>query len=76
MHVKQLCNCKTQPQKDEIIKAVAKTSTHTWRHINLHGEFDFAEQNITPTFDMEAILKLDIRPQVQKIYFYASHFNG
>jgi len=28
--------------------------------MNLHGKFDFAEQNKTPTFNMEAILKFDI----------------
>ena len=33
-------------------------STHTWHHINLHGEFYFSEEQIAPTFDMEAILNL------------------
>lgn len=56
----QLCNCKTQAQKEETMKMIANTSTHTWRHINLHGEFDFAEQDEPPAFDMEAILNLDI----------------
>lgn len=55
-----LCDCKTQVQKEDMIKAIASTSTHTWRHINLHGEFDFAELDITPDFDMEAILNLNI----------------
>ena len=55
-----LCNCKTAEQKEEMIKIIASSSTHTWRHINLHGEFDFTEQNSMPGFDMEAILNLDI----------------
>jgi TnpA family transposase len=56
----QLCDCRTQAQKEEMMRAIAHTSTHTWRHINLHGEFDFSEQDMAPIFDMEAILHLDI----------------
>jgi TnpA family transposase len=56
----QLCDCKTPQQKEELVKIIAHSSTHTWRHINLHGEYDFSDQNSTPTFDMNAILNLDI----------------
>lgn len=54
----QICNCKSVAQKEELIKLISQTSTHTWHHINLHGEFDFSEQQVAPTFDMEAILNL------------------
>ncbi len=54
----QICNCKSNEQKEELVKLIAQTSTHTWHHINLHGEFDFSEEQIAPTFDMEAILNL------------------
>ena len=54
----QICNCKSNEQKEELVKLIAQTSTHTWHHINLHGEFDCSEEQIAPTFDMEAILNL------------------
>jgi hypothetical protein len=40
---------------------IAQTSTHTWHHINLHGEFDFSEHQNKPNFDMNAILSLTIK---------------
>ena len=57
----QICKCKTQQQKEDLIKIIAQTSTHTWHHINLHGEFDFSEYQNKPNFDMKAILSLTIK---------------
>jgi TnpA family transposase len=57
----QICKCKTQQQKEDLIKIIAQTSTHTWHHINLHGEFDFSEHQNKPNFDMKAILSLTIK---------------
>lgn len=59
----QICDCKSDEHREELVQAISRTSTHTWHHINLHaavaaGEFDFAEQQVKPVFEMEAILNL------------------
>jgi TnpA family transposase len=54
----QVCNCKSDEHRQELVQAISCSSTHTWHHINLHGEFDFAEQQVKPIFEMEAILNL------------------
>lgn len=47
-----------QVERNELLSLMARSSTHTWQHINLQGEFDFTENMELPEFDMSAILNL------------------
>jgi len=33
-------------EKDTMTKIIKNGSVITWRHINLHGEYDFSEENL------------------------------
>jgi TnpA family transposase len=48
--------CQNQEEKNDLLSLIARSSTHTWQHINLQGEFDFTENEELPKFDMSAIL--------------------
>lgn len=56
-----LANCIDNNEQNEIISMIRSGSIITWRHINLHGEYDFRRQaaNDSP-FDMIKILSLKI----------------
>ncbi len=50
--------CGSQEEKNELLLLIARSSTHTWPHINLQGEFDFSQQEELPEFEMRAIQNL------------------
>ena len=52
--------CTNQVERNELLALIARSSTHTWQHINLQGEFDFTENEQLPEFDMNAILNLSL----------------
>lgn len=52
--------CANQVERNELLALIARSSTHTWQHINLQGEFDFTENEQLPEFDMNAILNLSL----------------
>lgn len=39
---------------------IAKSSTHTWRHINLLGMYDFSDTEVSHVFDLQAIMALKL----------------
>ena len=51
-------------ERDELLKTILKSSTHTWHHINLAGEYDFSDGTISPAvFDWKALMDFQlIRP--------------
>jgi len=56
-----LANCQDQGERHEIINMIKKGSIITWRHINLHGEYDFRRPAANESrFDMEKILSLKL----------------
>jgi hypothetical protein len=50
--------CPSIAQKDALLKDILKTSTHSWGHINMVGEYNFVEQDNYQKFDVPTILKL------------------
>ncbi len=56
--------CKTILERDELLRTILKSSTHTWHHINLAGEYDFSDETVPPVqFDLRALLNLPlVRP--------------
>lgn len=40
----KLHQCATEQEREELLKTILHSSTHTWHHINLQGEYDFPEQ--------------------------------
>ena len=60
----KLRQCGTAGERDELLKAILKSSTHTWHHVNLGGEYDFSDSGATETtFDLEALMNFPlVRP--------------
>jgi len=60
---KMLLDAKTESHKKRLLLFIKQNSVLAWKHINLHGEYDFTIVNDvsnTSTFDWEAIAKLKI----------------
>ena len=52
---------KNSEKQQEILKIILNGSIVTWRHTNLHGEYDFANINKNDSgFDMEEIRKFQV----------------
>ncbi len=52
----KICQCTTNEEKENLIKIIATSSTHTWRHINLMGQYEFSEIKVEPIFDLDKIM--------------------
>jgi hypothetical protein len=56
-----LSNCRSDEERLEIIELIKEGSVITWRHVNLHGEFDFRPQAANDSFfNMDKILSLKL----------------
>jgi len=56
-----LTNLDNEDEKDKATNSILNGSVLTWRHINLHGEYNFYRKSANdPTFDVERILALTI----------------
>lgn len=64
----KLRQCKTATERDDLLKTILKSSTHTWHHINLAGEYDFSDGTLPPViFDFKALIDLPlIRPRLSE----------
>jgi TnpA family transposase len=64
----KLRQCKTTKEREELLQTILKSSTHTWHHINLAGEYDFSDETMPPVqFDLKALLNLPlVRPQSKR----------
>ncbi len=49
-------------EKRDLLKKILKTSTQSWAHINLVGEYDFTEGKIYKIFDINALKNLFFKP--------------
>ena len=48
-------------EREEVAKSILNGSVLTWRHINLHGEYDFRRDAANDEkFDLDKILSLTI----------------
>ena len=43
---------KNEARKSEIIEAIRNGSVSTWRHVNLHGEFDFSDERMVDSIGL------------------------
>ena len=58
-----LLNAKTEQSRKHLLMLIKQNSVISWRHINLHGEYDFTIANdsaYSAMFDLEAITKLKV----------------
>lgn len=58
--LKILAQCKTAEERQEKLKLIVQTNTHTWSHINLKGTYDFTEYENFMPFDLDLLSKLDL----------------
>lgn len=48
-----LANCQDEQERNEMVSMIKNGSVLTWRHVNLHGEYDFRRQASNESrFDM------------------------
>lgn len=51
----KLNHCRQPAEQAELLRAILRTNTHTWHHVNLQGEYDFSEDYATTVlFDLQA----------------------
>ena len=43
---------KNGERKAELIEAIRNGSAATWKHFNLHGEFDFSDEKMVDSMDL------------------------
>jgi len=56
-----LTHCDNQKERDEMVTMISQGSVITWRHVNLHGEYDFRRDSANERrFDMGKILSLSL----------------
>ena len=58
----QLLEVETEEQKAELITAIKNGSVVSWRHINLHGEYDFSDEKLQDSvgLDLAKIITLKL----------------
>ena len=49
--------CKKPADREALLKNILATSTHSWEHINMLGEYDFSEKVDFQTFNLDKIFK-------------------
>lgn len=56
----KLRKCRSKEEKDPLLSIIEQSSTHTWRHFNLSGTYDFSEVKIGTPFDIKTIMATKI----------------
>ncbi len=58
----QFLEVETEEQKAELIMAIKNGSVVSWRHINLHGEYDFSDERLQDSvgLDLAKIITLKL----------------
>jgi len=54
----KLIQTKSEQEKQSLLNKIIRTSTQSWAHINLVGEYDFSDGKEYKTFDFDALMKL------------------
>jgi TnpA family transposase len=52
-----LAECKKPADREVLLKNILATSTHSWEHINMLGEYDFSEKVDFQAFNLDEIFK-------------------
>ncbi|MFD2572449.1 Tn3 family transposase [Spirosoma soli] len=57
----KLRQCASEADRQELLATILKSSTHTWHHINLSGEYDFSDPaQLADLFDLQALMSLPL----------------
>ncbi|WP_229365765.1 transposase [Fibrisoma montanum] len=57
----KLRQCISEADRHELLGTILKSSTHTWHHINLGGEYDFSDSTQpADLFDLKALMNLPL----------------
>jgi len=59
----KLIHTKSEHEKQNLLNKIIRTSTQSWAHINLVGEYDFSDGKEYKTFDFDALMKLTLTPE-------------
>jgi TnpA family transposase len=57
----KLADVKKEEEREILISRIKQSSIITWQHINLHGEFDFSDENIRNSFPFSLPKILDLQ---------------
>lgn len=57
----KLANIQSVEEQKKLIAHIKQGSIITWQHINLHGEFDFSDENMSKTFPFSLAKILDLQ---------------
>jgi len=49
----ELATEKNEKRRAELIEAIRNGSVATWKHFNLHGEFDFSDERMVDSMGLE-----------------------
>lgn len=59
--------CATETEREDLLKTILQSSTHTWHHINLAGEYDFSELVLPDVvFDLEALMHFNLPDNIRR----------
>lgn len=63
----KLRQCPTESERAELLRTILHSSTHTWHHINLGGEYDFSESpSGEPVFDLDALIAFPLPANIRR----------
>jgi len=57
---RELFTEKNEERKTDLIEAIRNGSATTWKHFNLHGEFDFSDERMVDSIGLELPKNLDM----------------
>ena len=63
----KLRQCAGERDRQELLKTILKSSTHTWHHINLGGEYDFSDSTVPASFDLDVLMSFPLSRPVQPV---------
>lgn len=53
----------SEEERQILLNKIIRTSTQSWAHINLVGEYDFSDGKDYKTFDLDALMALILKPE-------------
>ena len=56
----KLRQCAGERDRQELLTTTLKSSTHTWHHINLGGEYDFSDSTVPASFDLDMLMSFPL----------------
>lgn len=64
----KLRQCGSEADRHELLRTILKSSTHTWHHINLGGEYDFSDSTQpADLFDLKALMNLPLSRNMRPV---------